>query len=80
MRNPEYGATYVFDNDFAAILPGEERGGEPADELLRGEAVNGTCRVICFSPRHDLTLPEMSVEAIRQVVETWGAARRRNSA
>ena len=70
-RNSEYGSTYVFDNDFAAILPGEEESGERGDELLRGEAVNGTCRVICFSPRHDLTLPEMSVEAIREVVETW---------
>ena len=74
-RTPAYPATFVFDNDFAAILPGgeEEETGTEGDDLLRGEAVSGTCRVICFSPRHDLTLPEMSPEAIRQVVDTWVA-------
>ncbi len=71
LRNPEYKATYVFDNDFAAILPDGGEGMANGDALLRAEEVSGTCRVICFSPRHDLTLPEMSVEAIRQVVETW---------
>ena len=74
LQNPAYASTYVFDNDFAAILPmeeGAETGGEHGDDLVRSEAVNGTCRVICFSPRHDLTLPEMSVPSIRTVVETW---------
>jgi len=70
VNNPPYTDTYVFDNDFAALLPG----GEAADSgegLLRSESVAGTCRVICFSPRHDLTLPEMPLSAIRSVVETW---------
>ena len=73
LRNPEYTSTYVFDNDFAAILPeaGEDGSGEAEDDLLRGEPAAGSCRVICFSPRHDLTLPEMTPEAIRKVVETW---------
>jgi UDPglucose--hexose-1-phosphate uridylyltransferase len=70
-KNPSYETTFVFDNDFAAILP--ERSGESSagDELLRSQAASGTCRVICFSPRHDLTLPEMSREAIRSVVDVW---------
>ena len=71
-RNPEYTGTFVFDNDFAAILP--ERGPESAESgLLSSEAVAGTCRVICFSPRHDWTLPEMPVEAIRGVVDVWAS-------
>ena len=58
--NPRYAHTFVFDNDFPALLPessGEKiaRGG-----LLVGEAERGVCRVICFSPRHDLTLARMT--------------------
>ena len=71
-RNPDYKETFVFDNDFAAMLP--DRGGElPGGGLLRSEPVAGTCRVICFSPRHDWTLPEMPVEAIRGVVDVWAS-------
>lgn len=70
--NPPYEGTFVFDNDFAAILPE----GGPAVEgspLFRNEAVSGTCRVICFSPRHDWTLPEMPLPAIRGVVDVWAS-------
>jgi UDPglucose--hexose-1-phosphate uridylyltransferase len=72
-QNPAYEGTFVFDNDFAAIL--KEKGPEPAQDegLLRTEAVSGECRVICFSPRHDLTLPEMPREAIRKVVDVWAS-------
>lgn len=70
VRTPVYTDTYVFDNDFAAILP-EPSPDSPSEGLLRSEPVEGTCRVICFSPRHDLTLPEMPIPAIRSVVETW---------
>lgn len=69
-RNPDYRHTFVFDNDFAALLPDAPPGGEP-HPLLRLEAVRGTCRVICFSPRHDLTLPEMPAADIRRVVDVW---------
>jgi len=70
MRNPAYASTFVFDNDFPALLPGTPPGGS-AHTLLGWEGVQGTCRVICFSPRHDLTLPEMAVEDIRRVVDVW---------
>ena len=70
--NPAYTDAFVFPNDFPAILP--ERGPETeSDGLLQSEPVSGTCRVICFTPRHDLTLPEMPVEAIRCVVDVWAA-------
>ena len=73
-RNPDYDTTFVFTNDFAAL---EERpaadGAAQPDTLLWAEPVRGTCRVICFSPRHDLTLPEMAVADIRRVVDVWAA-------
>ena len=68
--NPDYKNTYVFTNDFAALLP-DDTIDTPDDDLFRDQAVKGTCRVICFSPRHDLTLPEMSTEDIGKVVTLW---------
>jgi len=70
-RNPPYTGTFVFDNDFAALLPTT-----PADVwneagLLVAAGEPGLCRVICFSPRHDLTLARMTEQAIRDVVDTW---------
>jgi UDPglucose--hexose-1-phosphate uridylyltransferase len=70
-RNPQYESTYVFDNDFAALLPDVPAASVSTDSLLRFEGEEGTCRVICFSPRHDLTLPEMPVEDVRRVVDVW---------
>lgn len=71
VRNPVYEGTYVFDNDFAALLPDSPRHAVGPSELFQAEAESGICRVICFSPRHDLTLPEMEVAAIERVVAVW---------
>jgi len=70
-RNPPYTATFAFDNDFAALLP--ESPVAPVNEggLLVAEPATGRCRVLCFSPRHDLTLAEMDAPAIRPVVDAW---------
>jgi len=70
-RNPPYDSTFVFTNDFAALLPDTPAAIEAPHPLLRAESETGTCRVICFSPRHDLTLPLMSVADIRKVVDMW---------
>ncbi|MGD2206744.1 MAG: UDP-glucose--hexose-1-phosphate uridylyltransferase [Anaerolineae bacterium] len=69
-RNPKYSSTFVFTNDFAALLPDTPpaRSDQP---LLRFESQQGTCRVVCFSPRHDLTLPQMALADIRRVVDVW---------
>ncbi|MCA0456222.1 MAG: UDP-glucose--hexose-1-phosphate uridylyltransferase [Chloroflexi bacterium] len=69
--NPQYTSTYVFTNDFAALLPDTPDAEPAANPLMQVQAVRGTSRVICFSPRHDLTLPEMAVEDIRNVVDVW---------
>jgi len=69
-RTPAYTTTFVFDNDFPALVPAPDAG-EFSDGLLRAASQSGRCRVICFSPRHDLTLARMSVEEIVPVVEMW---------
>jgi len=72
-HNPPYTSTFVFDNDFAALLPLPSGAAATADDsgLLVARAESGICRVICFSPRHDLSLPELSTEEIRRVVDVW---------
>ncbi|MBN2003382.1 MAG: UDP-glucose--hexose-1-phosphate uridylyltransferase [Anaerolineae bacterium] len=70
-QNPPYESTFVFTNDFAAVLPGTPVTALTIHPLLRGKTVRGTCRVICFSPRHDLTLAEMALPDIRRVINVW---------
>ncbi len=69
--NPAYTSTYVFTNDFAALLPDTPELASHEHPLLRAETERGTCRVICFSPRHDLTLARMGTGEIRSVVDLW---------
>jgi UDPglucose--hexose-1-phosphate uridylyltransferase len=85
VRNPAYQATFVFDNDFPALLPAETLAAEadagpptasalndtPAAHLFSQEPVPGVCRVVCFSPRHDLSLPELSLPEVERVVVAW---------
>jgi UDPglucose--hexose-1-phosphate uridylyltransferase len=71
VRNPQYTGTFVFDNDFAALQPDMPAGEYREKELLLARSEKGRCRVICFSPRHDLTLARMGVADIHQVVDTW---------
>jgi UDPglucose--hexose-1-phosphate uridylyltransferase len=70
-KNPPYKGTFVFDNDFAALRPETPSGELREKGLLIAESEAGRCRVVCFSPRHDLTLARMSAEEIRPVVDTW---------
>ena len=72
-HNPAYDHTFVFTNDFAALLPDIPAAPPAAHPLLTVETVRGDCRVICFSPRHDLTLPQMPAADIRGVVDVWAA-------
>lgn len=72
-ENPKYESTFVFQNDFSALLKETDDTVKSVSEtpLFRSESVRGECRVICFSPRHDLTLPQMEVSEIRHVVDVW---------
>jgi len=73
-HNPQYHETFVFDNDFAALLPnapGVDQATSVQSPLLVHHPERGVCRVICFSPRHDLTLAELDVPDIRRVIDVW---------
>lgn len=72
-RNPQYTDTYVFTNDFPALLPDAPLDADPPSALFKAEGVRGTSRVVCFSPRHDLTLGQLPQRAIRNVIDTWAA-------
>ncbi len=69
--NEQYTGTHVFTNDFAALVPGSDGSASHDDGVFRSETVSGTCRVVCFSPRHDLTLALMNQSEIRSVIDTW---------
>jgi UDPglucose--hexose-1-phosphate uridylyltransferase len=78
--NDRYEATFVFPNDFAALLPCEGEGGAGAGaeagddgEVFTSREIGGTCRVVCASPRHDLTVARMPVEGIAALLETYRA-------
>lgn len=71
VRNPAYTGTCVFDNDFPSLLRDVFPGKVNVGGLLKAETEQGVCRVICFSPRHDLTMPELDLAALRQLVDTW---------
>ena len=70
-ENPDYTGTYSFQNDFSAIADDVPSGKMEEGELFLAKSEKGLCKVICFSPRHDLTIPEMEVEEIAKVVELW---------
>jgi UDPglucose--hexose-1-phosphate uridylyltransferase len=71
-HNPQYTSTFVFTNDFAALMPDVPDANIQTNPLFQAQSERGTSRVICFSPRHNLTLPEMALEDIRRVVDVWG--------
>ena len=70
-RNPAYASTFVFENDYASLLPNDQHWQVNEQDLLVAHAEPGLCRVVCFSPRHDLTLPQMQTKEIRLVVDAW---------
>ena len=82
-QNPEYPSTYVFDNDFPALLAPQQSAVEgiaavrsateqtPGENLFLAQPESGICRVVCFSPRHDLTLPELPIAQVKALISTW---------
>jgi UDPglucose--hexose-1-phosphate uridylyltransferase len=70
-HNPRYSGTFVFENDFAPLRLGGEEHAENVSGLLVASAERGICKVVCFSPRHDLTLARMCAAELRGVVDVW---------
>ena len=69
--NPHYTQTFVFTNDFAALMADTPDAPPTSDSLFRAQSARGTSRVVCFSPDHGRSLPELSIEAIGHVIQTW---------
>lgn len=69
--NPDYQQTYVFTNDFAALMPDTPDANQSQDPLIRCQSARGTSRVICFSPDHSKTLPELPLKDLEKIIETW---------
>ena len=72
-RNPDYAGTWTFVNDLAALQPDSPATSLDQSPLLRADGQPGTCRVLCFHPRHELTVARMSVQQIRTIVDLWAA-------
>src|SRR5271166_716733 len=71
VRNPKYPGTFVFDNDYPALLPDTpwdvvEKGG-----LFMAQGESGICRVVCFTPQHNLTIARIQLPELRRVVDVW---------
>ncbi len=71
VKNPEYSSTFVFDNDFPALLPNTPSETFAREGLLVAEGEPGICRVVCFSPRHNLTISGMELNDLYNVVDVW---------
>ena len=69
-RNPDYVGTFAFDNDFAAVLPDTPESASD-DALFAAASARGEARVICYSPDHALTMPQLSLTAVRGIVDCW---------
>ena len=69
--NPQYTGTYVFNNDFAALLEDSPAPPVNDDPLFQSAGAQGVARVICFSPDHAKTLPELPLDALSRVVDVW---------
>jgi len=70
-RNPHYTETFVFVNDYAALMPDTPPAALDTDGLLVARSESGICRVVCFTPRHDLSIARMSAPDIRRVIDAW---------
>jgi UDPglucose--hexose-1-phosphate uridylyltransferase len=71
VHNPKYDSTFVFDNDFAALKPDTPPDRFERCGLLIAEGEPGICRVVCFSPKHNLTIANMDLPDLRRVVDVW---------
>ncbi len=70
-QNPDYTDTFIFINDFSSLLSDTPAGKIGENELFMAESEQGVCKVICFSPRHNLTVPEMNIDEIKRVIRVW---------
>ncbi|EOZ91497.1 Galactose-1-phosphate uridylyltransferase [Indibacter alkaliphilus LW1] len=69
--NPDYSDTFVFQNDFGALTQEVPEGEYIEGEFFKAKSEKGICKVLCFSPDHSKTIPELSIEQVTEVVKSW---------
>lgn len=70
-RNPSYEGVHIFDNDFPALKTSAPLSSSETESLLRAQPVEGLCRVICYSPHHELHLGSLGENAVSAVIDAW---------
>ena len=70
-NNPDYTDTFVFDNDFSALKPEQADLSENKFNLLKAKSEKGICRVVCFSPKHNVSLAELKLDEIKKIIKVW---------
>lgn len=70
-KNPDYTGTYVFNNDHSALLTDQYSVEVSDNPLFQTQAVRGISRVVCFSPDHSKTIPELPISSLRKIIDTW---------
>ena len=70
-RNPSYRDIHIFTNDFSALLEETDQEDTRATELLQCRQARGTCRVICYSPLHNVSFASMATKEMEKVIEAW---------
>jgi UDPglucose--hexose-1-phosphate uridylyltransferase len=69
--NPRYTSTFVFDNDHPCVGTNAPRDVAPPAGIYRNRPATGVARVVCYSPRHDVTLAELEVDGVEALLQTW---------
>jgi UDPglucose--hexose-1-phosphate uridylyltransferase len=70
-RNPDYRSVFVFDNDHPCVGPDAPRDLDPPSGIYASRPASGFARVVCYSPRHDMTLAELPADEIDMLLRTW---------
>ncbi|MEC4004577.1 UDP-glucose--hexose-1-phosphate uridylyltransferase [Flavobacterium sp. SUN052] len=71
IKNPEYTDCFVFENDFSALLQEEVFFENKSSTLFQAKPERGINKVVCFSPKHNVTIPEMEISEIEKIVQIW---------
>jgi len=71
VRNPTYTDTFVFKNDFGALVPKENSDDFDGDDLFQASTASGECHVVCYSPEHNKSMAQLSIKSIETIVDTW---------
>ena len=69
--NPQYTGVFVFDNDHPCV--GMNAPGPPAfaPGVYQNRPAQGIARVVCYSPRHDLSLALLETSDVEGLIAAW---------